>query len=100
MIQSTCEHHVHHRLHVRLHESKVYFSQVKHFNNFRNRIESQTPRRGRVFIGEVANILGRISVYRVYRNALSTTAEDHFCLWNARIQCVYMQTMVLILTIS
>jgi hypothetical protein len=56
------------------HEFKVYFSQVKRFNNFRNRIESQNPRTGRVFIVEVATVLGEISVYN--RNALSTHPKD------------------------
>jgi hypothetical protein len=57
------------------HEANIYFNQVKHFNNFRNRMDSQKSRKRKGFFGGVAIVLGRISVYRVYSNALSTTAE-------------------------
>jgi len=47
------------------HEANVYFNQVKHFNNFRNRMDSQKSQKGRGFFsGGVAIVLGRISVYR------------------------------------
>jgi len=57
------------------HETKVYFNQVKLFYNFRNRIDYQNSRKSRGFSGGAANVLGRVSIYRVYGSALSTTAE-------------------------